>query len=275
MSDVPLSLLSPGKTTLLQVDEVGSIVAERGSRQGEWFFLPYGQLSSQQAVGALRFVGQWFDPVVQGYFLGNGLRLYIPAIMRFLSPDSLSPFAAGGINGYVYCSGDPVNFHDPSGRARTGLTKLLIKFDLPKPQLRGYLKPLGRLESLKQRRSVYRLKDGNFEHFEFMGAGKKILGARRTERSAFESYMSSESFYRSGELYIPQSTVPQEAVDGLTRAGFTLTRFDVDTYVDALFPGAASAQPGGMANPGLHRRSNFYATDPVAEVARTRGSQES
>lgn len=41
---------------------------------------------------------------------------------------------------------------------------------------------------------MYRLKDGNFEHFEFMGAGKKILGARRTERSAFESYMSSESF---------------------------------------------------------------------------------
>lgn len=275
MSDTPASPLPPGKTVLLQVDGLGSIVAERGSRQGEWSFPPYGQLPSQQAVGVLRFMGQWFDPLVQGYLLGNGLRLYIPVIMRFLSSDSLSPFGAGGINGYAYCSGDPVNFHDPSGRARTGLTKLLIQFDLPKPQLRGYLKPLGRLESFKQRRSVYRLKDGNFEHFEFMGAGKKILGARRTERSAFESYINSESFYRSGELYIPQSAVPQEAVDGLTRAGFTLTRFDVDTYVDAVFPEAASAQPGGMANPGLHRRSNFYATDPVAEVARTRGSQQS
>jgi len=35
--------------------------------------------------------------------------------MMFLSPDPLSPFGEGGINPYAYCSGDPINFRDPSG----------------------------------------------------------------------------------------------------------------------------------------------------------------
>lgn len=46
--------------------------------------------------------------------------------MRFHTPDSWSPFAAGGLNTYCYCLGDPVNHLDPTGhltvaawRART------------------------------------------------------------------------------------------------------------------------------------------------------------
>jgi len=35
--------------------------------------------------------------------------------MRFLSPDSLSPFRNRTLNAYAYCMGDPINRHDPSG----------------------------------------------------------------------------------------------------------------------------------------------------------------
>lgn len=37
--------------------------------------------------------------------------------MRFHSPDNMSPFGEGGLNAYVYCEGDPVNFVDPEGHS--------------------------------------------------------------------------------------------------------------------------------------------------------------
>lgn len=47
--------------------------------------------------------------------LGNGRRAYNLTLMRFHSPDRLSPFGSGGINAYAYCGGDPINLADPSG----------------------------------------------------------------------------------------------------------------------------------------------------------------
>ena len=63
----------------------------------------------------LGFNGERLDPINGATHLGNGYRAYNPALMRFNSPDGLSPFGAGGINPYVYCAGDPVNHADPSG----------------------------------------------------------------------------------------------------------------------------------------------------------------
>lgn len=69
------------------------------------------------------------------YALGNGYRWYLPMLMRFSSPDSMSPFSAGGINAYAYAGNDPVNRSDPTGhfsevllngvrhRKYTGLTR--------------------------------------------------------------------------------------------------------------------------------------------------------
>lgn len=61
------------------------------------------------------FNGEHPDPVTGHYLLGNGYRAYNPTLMRFNSPDSLSPFGEGGLNAYAYCAGDPVNRSDPSG----------------------------------------------------------------------------------------------------------------------------------------------------------------
>lgn len=59
--------------------------------------------------------GEYLDQMTGCHPLGRGKRWYSPFLMRFLSPDVLSPFYAGGLNGYSYCAGDPVNKHDPSG----------------------------------------------------------------------------------------------------------------------------------------------------------------
>lgn len=63
------------------------------------------------------FNGEYSDPATANYLLGSGYRAFNPVLMRFNSPDSWSPFGAGGINSYGYCAGDPVNHVDPSGHA--------------------------------------------------------------------------------------------------------------------------------------------------------------
>ncbi|MNE40818.1 RHS repeat-associated core domain-containing protein [Pseudomonas putida] len=77
-------------------------------------YSPYGLMKTGPAP-ALAFAGQHRDPLTGNYPLGNGRRFYSPTLMRFTTCDSLSPFSKGGINGYAYCGGDPVNRHDPSG----------------------------------------------------------------------------------------------------------------------------------------------------------------
>lgn len=77
-------------------------------------YTAYGHDSNEGDV-RLRFNGQLRDSLSGCYLLGNGYRIFNPILMRFHSPDSFSPFDAGGVNTYAYCSGDPINFSDPSG----------------------------------------------------------------------------------------------------------------------------------------------------------------
>ncbi|WP_256582628.1 MULTISPECIES: RHS repeat-associated core domain-containing protein [unclassified Pseudomonas] len=94
-------------------------------------YTPYGGLST--ALGArLAYCGELRDGLTGNYHLGNGHRTYSPALMRFHSPDSLSPFGAGGINTYAYCSNDPINYRDPEGRSKSTVTRLLQAFGMGK-----------------------------------------------------------------------------------------------------------------------------------------------
>ncbi|RMM34366.1 hypothetical protein ALQ80_03130 [Pseudomonas coronafaciens pv. oryzae] len=71
---------------------------------------------SRQSGPLPGFNGELLDSITGHYLLGNGYRAYNPVLMRFNSPDSLSPFGKGGLNAYAYCGGDPVNRADPDGR---------------------------------------------------------------------------------------------------------------------------------------------------------------
>ncbi|MBD8096036.1 RHS repeat-associated core domain-containing protein [Pseudomonas fluorescens] len=74
-----------------------------------------GKARTMADLQLLAFNGQRLDAAVNLYFLGNGQRAYDPDLMIFLQADPLSPFDEGGINGYAYCAGNPVNMMDPSG----------------------------------------------------------------------------------------------------------------------------------------------------------------
>lgn len=75
-------------------------------------YSPYGHRPAEGALFSLAgFNGEQLDAVTGLYLLGNGYRAYSPTLMRFTSPDSMSPFGAGGLNAYAYCLGDPVQPH--------------------------------------------------------------------------------------------------------------------------------------------------------------------
>ncbi|PYC16952.1 RHS repeat-associated core domain-containing protein [Pseudomonas mosselii] len=101
---------------LLASDAARSVL---GSASHRFAYSAYGYDPVRDArCPQLGFNGFVQDPRAGLYLLGNGYRGYSPVLMRFCSADNLSPFAAGGINAYAYCEGDPINYIDPRGRSR-------------------------------------------------------------------------------------------------------------------------------------------------------------
>jgi RHS repeat-associated protein len=82
-------------------------------------YTAYGHHPAESGLSRLiGFNGECPDPTTGHYPLGQGTRTFNPVLMRFNSPDELSPFGKGGINAYAYCEGDPINFSDPTGNVR-------------------------------------------------------------------------------------------------------------------------------------------------------------
>ena len=96
-------------------------------------YTPYG--TRHPVLDLPGFNGEQPDPVTGHYLLGNGYRAFNPVLMRFNSPDSLSPFGEGGINAYAYCAGDPVNRVDPTGHM-FGSPSLRLRQGVQPPRLR-------------------------------------------------------------------------------------------------------------------------------------------
>ncbi|WP_459206993.1 RHS repeat-associated core domain-containing protein [Pseudomonas sp. MLB6B] len=100
---------------LLATDSAGSVtVAKDDVADEKHNYSPYGNACTLPSSNTLfGFNREWMD--LHGlYSLGN-YRFYSPALMRFCSPDSWSPFGKGGISTYAYCAGDPINRSDPTG----------------------------------------------------------------------------------------------------------------------------------------------------------------
>lgn len=100
------SLKANQRNTMMSIHESGS------PRK----YSPYGFIRTDLATTLLAFSGQRREVITGSYLLGNGYRNYHPGLMRFTQPDAFSPFGKGGLNGYGYCLGDPVNRVDLNGR---------------------------------------------------------------------------------------------------------------------------------------------------------------
>ena len=118
--DLPLGeqqLHTHERTILLLTDASPSVIGE--SLQGKLHtvvYNAYGERSSaEELTTLLAFNGEVREATSGWYLLGRGYRAYNPGLMRFHSPDSLSPFGSGGLNPYTYCLGNPITFRDPSG----------------------------------------------------------------------------------------------------------------------------------------------------------------
>ena len=110
--NTPLAQLS-AETQLTAVNSQNSIVSS--PHRDCIKSLSYSAYGYSRIESILGYTGQRYDRFTNHYLLGNGYRAYSPLLMRFLSPDTLSPFGKGGRNAYAYCEGDPTNNDDPSG----------------------------------------------------------------------------------------------------------------------------------------------------------------
>ena len=139
---MPLAEFQLGETvTLLATDQqtsvLNSVSPELGLPQS---YSPYGyRPTTNGLLNLLGFNGEHPDPITGHYLLGQGYRAFNPVLMRFNSPDELSPFDRGGINSYTYCLNDPVNRKDTNGHF--SISSLFKPFMyLKKKSLRTYYK---------------------------------------------------------------------------------------------------------------------------------------
>ncbi|WP_175650496.1 RHS repeat domain-containing protein [Pseudomonas sp. Marseille-P9899] len=98
-------------------DAAGTVFAsiDVASKKVTYFtYTPYGyRKPDPKSVTWLGFKGEPLNRLGL-YYLGN-YRLYDPQLQRFQSPDSWSPFGAGGLSRFNYGNADPVNNEDRDG----------------------------------------------------------------------------------------------------------------------------------------------------------------
>ena len=243
------------KALLLATDGSDSVLSEvHANEVDRRSYTAYGQADSEgAAVGRLGYNGELAERDTGWQMLGNGYRAYNPVLMRFHSPDSLSPFGEGGLNAYAYVEGDPVNGADPTGH---GLFGTFIRFFTKAPSsLSSKVKHLPKSFLMTKfgegaRLRTFTSKDAlNLEKYVARNAGKSKdasmrfqTAAAKYERALGQKNMPSEIFdeynaaKRSHDFFqdtknaaaVVQNYIGQRAITPYARAVFKKSAKDFD-----------------------------------------------
>ncbi|MFQ6556398.1 RHS repeat-associated core domain-containing protein [Pseudomonas sp. Lb2C1-1] len=127
-----LSIANVAETTLLATDQQDSVLHTLTATDTQHLaYTAYGHQPAESGLSSLLgFNGERPDPITGHYLLGQGNRAFNPVLMRFNSPDELSPFGDGGINPYAYCGGNPINWYDPSGNGALSVFKKRVRISI-------------------------------------------------------------------------------------------------------------------------------------------------
>lgn len=118
-----------GEFNHLASDRQGTVLASTASSGGaEDTCTAYGY-SKGMLTSFCGFHGELRSSVTGHYQFGRGHRQMNPVLMRFNSPDKLSPFGKGGLNAYAFMLDDPVNGSDPTGAYKISGVPLVLKKD--------------------------------------------------------------------------------------------------------------------------------------------------
>ena len=223
-------------TTLLVTDQQRSVLhtLKPNNQRQPIAYSPYGHCPAFSGLlSLLGFNGEQPDPVTGCYLLGNGYRAFNPALMRFNSPDSLSPFGEGGLNSYAYCLGDPINLSDSLGHAPLGQAfKSLAPGHITRSILKSVQKEISKTPRsphpkarLKSELNIHKNIVENTRNLLFEGSALERIGIASgdikpltlpaTPESSTERYFQHQAtgipFNKSG---IPNPKVPLTTTNG-------------------------------------------------------------
>ncbi|MDP9785795.1 RHS repeat-associated core domain-containing protein [Pseudomonas fluorescens] len=213
------------ETTLLATDQQRSVLhALDATRPHPLVYTPYGHRPPGSGLlSLLGFNGERPDPVTGHYLLGNGYRAFNPALMRFNSPDSLSPFGEGGLNAYMYCKGDPTNRSDSTGH-----------FPFFPPFKLKFWKPFSKIKQTRRTPATPNYLVGNYKEIE-------QLNLDTTERSVIsrapERQPTSDTYKKALQLSIEkEKKMVEKLIHSLNSPdpNHTLTKEAIDTIMNII-----------------------------------------
>lgn len=257
-SDRPTSLISPSTSTRIFNESRQALAIQRGALSMAELIASDSMLSSVLTVCRHNFQplshssfgfyqptaellagfkGERLDAITGMYGLGAGYRWYSTAVMRFLNPDSISPFGEGGISAYAYVHNDPVNLIDPDGRAAK-LPDVFLgkKFN--------FIKNMKRLKSFDQEYGVYKSGGGIFKKPTLVihshGSTDAIqVGTKQLTANGFSDWLGNNgiraSDYRKATFVTCMNGLPSTGGPTFAQKFANLNKVKTDAYAGIIY----------------------------------------